>query len=279
MKRFMTAMIVIAALALGGCGFPWSESGRGTGPGGETGAPGDNVVVEPTPASDEVTVTLYFSDHQAQHAVPEERTISLTGNETIAEAAVRELLKGPEDPYLHPAFPENTRVLSVQVSDGVAHVNFEEGINIPGSAGETMAIRTLVYTLTDLEGIDRVQILIGGRGDVSLGGHIVLSGPTGRGEILDYPIFVDEDRVAWLQEEADAGRQAWRRDPLEVARFDGRMAGLTGDEEFVPVESGDDGIALYRVTVDGVTYQLELLKAYRDNPGSIWVLTAVDRVE
>src|SRR5690606_30174124 len=114
-----------------------------------------------SPISDEYTVVLYFADAQAQHVVPEQRRIEPGEGESLAAAAVRELLAGPEDPYLRSAFPDNARVTSVEVSDGVAYVNFAEGINIPGSTGETIAVRSLVYTLTDLDGVDKVQILVG----------------------------------------------------------------------------------------------------------------------
>lgn len=265
------AIVTAMLLLLGGCGSLGMGSGQDNqdNPGNE----------DRSPISDEYTVILYFADAQAQHVVPEQRRIEPGEGESLAAAAVRELLAGPEDPYLRSAFPDNARVTSVEVSDGVAYVNFAEGINIPGSTGETIAVRSLVYTLTDLDGVDKVQILVGGRSGASLGGHMVLDEPVERGPILDYPIFIDEQRVAWLQAEVDAGRQVWRRDPLAVVRFDGKMVGLTGKEDFVGVESNNPAIAVYSVTVDDITYRLELSKADPKDPGSIWLLTAVRRVE
>lgn len=281
LRRLHTAAVLVLALALAGCGFPW----QGAGAGGESPAAGvpdaGETPVAPVPAGDEVTLTLYFADHQVQHVIPEERQVTLSGGESVAEAAVRELLRGPEDPHLHPPFPEGTTVLSVQVVEQVAYVNFAEGIRIPGSASETMAVQGLTYTLTDLPGVERVQIQIGGRSDTTLGGHIELSEPLERGPILTHPILIDDERVAWLQAEADAGRQGWRRDAEAVVRFDARMAGFPAATEFTPMPAEGPHIAVFRAAGPGDDrlYQLELHRPSGDSEQGIWILVAVDPVE
>lgn len=282
------ALVLAAMFALSACGFPWGGGAPGAAPDGGAavppaeepggqGGPGETddgngtVSVDPAPTTDEVTVTLYFADFQAQYVMPEERTIQLSGQESLVEAVVREFLAGPEDPHLYSAYPDTARLISAEAVDGVALVNFEEGLEIHGTAGQTMAVRSLVFTLTDLEDVDEVQLLVGGRA-MNFEGHAVLADPIGRGAIVDYPVFVDDERTEWLQAEVDAGRQTWRKDPLAVAKFDGRMFGFTGDEDFKPIDSAETNSRLFEVAVDGETYVMELLRAFPDNPDSIWVI-------
>lgn len=267
--RGAAAMAVIAGLAVlaAGCAglFPAQRP-----------APGAPEVV-PAPAGDTVEVTLYFADFQAQYVMPETRNAARVGNAPVAELVVRELLAGPRDPHLHRTLPEGTRLLSLDVADGVAYVNFSRDVQqLGGSAAEGMAIQSLVFSLTDLEGVDRVQILIEGRTSESLGGHFILSEPIGRGPIKTVPVFVDTDRVAWLQDEADAGRQAFRTDPLAVARFDGRMAGFTADDRFeVFVRSDQQGAAYVLARHGDEEYLIRLMQIGKKGPDGIWSIVAI----
>lgn len=233
------------------------------------------------PTSPEVvqaTVTLYFSDGQAQHVIPEQRTVDL-GGMSQPEAVIRALLSGAEDPFLLRPLPEATALNSIEVRDGIATVDLSKAVRVQGSAAESIAVRAIVYTLTELAEVDRVQILIDGRSDASIGGHALLESPLDRGGILTWPILLDHDRIAWLQQEVDAGRQAWRRDPLAVARFDGRMAGFLGTESMENITAGGDATVRYRTEYGGQGYQLSLEQPARTGVDGIWVLVAVDAVD
>ncbi|MEX2356667.1 MAG: GerMN domain-containing protein [Thermaerobacterales bacterium] len=267
---------VLAAVMVAGCGDLLGFGRPGSGSGEE---PGDS---DRDPEPENVVITLYFADHQAQHAVPEQRVIELAAGgdaETVLVAAMGELLRGPEDPYLFGVLPSETVLIAAELDGGLARVDLNAASTVAGSAAELIALRAIAYTLTDLPDVERVQLLIEGRSDASLGGHVTLEQPLDRGGILTIPIFMDDERLAWLQQEADAGRQVWRLDAESVARFDGRMAGFTGEEELTPVESGDPHIALFRAEVEGRTYQLELIQPVRRDGDGIWALAAVDGVD
>lgn len=147
-------------------------------------AGGDVTPVDPTPAAGEVTLTLYFPDRQAEYVLAETRSVTFKGN-SLAEAAVEALLGGPEAGYLWGALPQQARLLGVEVRDGVAYVNLSDSARVAGTAGERAAVLSLVLTLTELDGVDRVQVLIEGRTGVSLGGHFLWSEPIGREDIGD----------------------------------------------------------------------------------------------
>src|SRR5690625_4432555 len=134
---------------------------------GDTGGD-DEPDLDPTPAADQVTVTLYFSDSQGQHVIPEQRNIRLQGEQTLEKAVVEQILAGPEDPDLGPVLPAAAELLSVDIADGIAYVNLSADARVGGSTAELIALHGLIYALTDLATIDALQILIEGQSNVSL---------------------------------------------------------------------------------------------------------------
>lgn len=120
-----------------------------------------------TPAAGEMrTVTLYFSDSQAIYVAPEKRDIALNENDSIEEAVLRELIKGPKSDELWGAVPEGTKLISAKTKNGLCTVDLSGEFveNSPGgTASERMAIYSVVNTLTELEGVQKVQFLIEGK--------------------------------------------------------------------------------------------------------------------
>jgi len=236
-----------------------------------------------SPARPMVTVTLYFADEQAQYLVPEERLVA-KGEETMEVLAVRELLKGPQDPDLSATFPLGVRLRTVEVVDGVAHVDFSHELltNHPGgSTGEIMTINSLVYTLTDLPGINKVLILVEGLRVETLSGHILITEPLVRGPIKTHPVFFSLKRAKRLQSLVDKGQERWRLDPLEVARRDGRMAGFLLSDKFQllsnPSPGNDAGSGKVEVLAyhEGKEYIIQLIQPVRNGPSGIWLIGGI----
>jgi len=128
--------------------------------------------------SPRVTVRVYFSDAEAQYLVPEERTLAVA--ELSPLRLLDELGRGPRRLDLRPTIPPQARPLAVNVSDGVAYVNYSRELrtNHPGgSTGEILTVYSIVATLTQLPAIDAVQLLLEGAEIDTLVGHLDLSGP------------------------------------------------------------------------------------------------------
>ncbi len=119
----------------------------------------------PTPEK-MVTATLYFSDSEAMYVVGEKRDVTVYEGETLESAVIRELIDGSRTDSLWSAIPEGTRLLSASTKNGLCTVNFSAEFvdNSPGgTASERMAIGSVVNTLTQLEGVQKVQFLIDGK--------------------------------------------------------------------------------------------------------------------
>lgn len=130
------------------------------------------------------TITLYFPDEQAMYVVPEERDVDK--DKPLEELVLKELMKGPETPGLtKPTIPKGTRLLSVEVKGDTAYVDFSRELidnHVGGSTGEMMTIVPIVNSLTELEGVTKVQFLVEGKKEHTLAGHVVFDKPFERSE-------------------------------------------------------------------------------------------------
>lgn len=117
--------------------------------------------------------------------VPVTKVVS--GFENSAEAAISALLEGPVDgSSLINAFPEGTQLLGVQVSDGMAYVNFSEQILAKqgDKAAENTMKKAITLTLKEFPEISKTKIFVNGKIVESTDG-------IGADNYLDVPVFVN----------------------------------------------------------------------------------------
>lgn len=127
-------------------------------------------------------IRLYFSDKDANFLVPEYMDIQRK-EPNIIKRIVQELIKGPMDPSLKPTMTAGLSekdVLGAEVDGDTAIVNFSSNLKTMhggGSAGETMTVYSIVDSITELPNIKRVQILIDGKKQDTLAGHMAIDEP------------------------------------------------------------------------------------------------------
>lgn len=126
----------------------------------------------------DVTITLYFSNQDATELRAEKRNIPSAGDP--ARAALEELLNGPKAADLVPVLPKGTKLRGFSVQQGVAYVDLTSDIlDTPnrGSTSEILIVQTIVNTLTEFPNIEKVQLLVDGKEQETLYGHMDLSQP------------------------------------------------------------------------------------------------------
>ena len=131
----------------------------------------------PAAGDADAEVALFFCDRDG-HLTVELR--SLTAANNLPEAALAELMRGPETPNLLRTIPEDTKLRGVVVRDGVARADFSAELierHWGGSLGETITVYSITNTQAQFPDIDRVQILIEGQEIPSLTGHLDLTEP------------------------------------------------------------------------------------------------------
>lgn len=134
--------------------------------------------VDPNPLSYIMTVELYFADKNYARVVAEPRKVPSSNQ--LEQTLIKELIAGPMDPKHKPTIPSGTNLLGVDVVQNVAYVNFSRDIqhkHMGNTAGEMITISSIVYTLTQLEKIDQVQILVEGERLETLLGHVYIFYP------------------------------------------------------------------------------------------------------
>lgn len=144
----------------------------------------ENEIVDPDPKTEEKEVTLYFvnrkyvetGDESLDKLVAEKRTIQY-GDISPEEAIVKELMEGPESEELATLIPGTVKLLGVELADGTAFVNFAREGLYGGSMQEDFTISQIVYTLTELNNVERVQFLVDGEKVETLMGHFEATEP------------------------------------------------------------------------------------------------------
>ena len=165
-NRLLTLLTVAALLVVMGTGCSFIR------PSGE--AAGDT----------DITLTLYFATGDAEAMVAEVRTLTKAETSPV-EQALAALIAGPQENGNLRTLPEESVILSVSVQDGVAFVDLGQttvDYHWGGSLGDRMSLDSIVYTLTELEGISSVQLLLEGEIVEAVFGHIATGVPLTRRE-------------------------------------------------------------------------------------------------
>lgn len=128
---------------------------------------------------------LYFPDVTYSELELELRDTVSSGAEEEALLVIKALAEGPSQRGLSGAVPYGTKVNSVKMSGDVCVIDFSsEFVNnpLPGENAERMCIRAIAESLSEIHGIEMVQILVDG---VSVDGfaHVDISTPIVIGEI------------------------------------------------------------------------------------------------
>ena len=148
---------------------------------GDLGDKQQQKYINPEPQISEVDVTLYFKHYLADYLVPEKRAVQ-KGSQSIEYVVVSELLKGPTKFERVAVMPPNVKVLDVTRNGDTVFVNLSEEFrgnidlaavrkdNVPEEQKENvlaqmkrLCIYSIVNSLTELDGVNRVKILVNNR--------------------------------------------------------------------------------------------------------------------
>lgn len=122
------------------------------------------------------SVNLYFTSSSETEFYLEKETREIPLSDEFYKSVLEELIKGPKNSELYPTLPSDVEVNSVDVSSGTATADFSKEIitnfeEIPhSSTTETLAIFSIVNTLTEFEEIEKVKIIIEGKDNGEIDG-------------------------------------------------------------------------------------------------------------
>ena len=114
-------------------------------------------------SSQKTTLTLYFSNEKGNKLVPETRVVHYSSNISLEKLVMEQLIEGPKKGNLKATIPPETKLITITVVDSVCYVNLDEMfLNQNQEIKEQVVLYSIVDSLTELSGIDKVQISING---------------------------------------------------------------------------------------------------------------------
>ncbi len=127
---------------------------------------------------EKVTIRLYFTNEDGDALVAVNRSKAYNTNISLDKFVVEELLKGPESTTqgVYPTINPATKLISTFVKDKTCYVNFDSSFLVQVNEVDTeIILYSIVNSLCDISGIDRVQIMIDGKTDVLFHGKVPLT--------------------------------------------------------------------------------------------------------
>ncbi len=118
---------------------------------------------------DKITVRLYFTNETGDGLVAVDRSKAYNTNISLDKFVVEELLKGPESTTqgVYPTINPATKLVSTLVKDNICYVNFDSTfLKQVYEVDAEIVIYSIVNSLCELSGIDRVQIYVDGNSEV-----------------------------------------------------------------------------------------------------------------
>lgn len=127
---------------------------------------------------------LYFANQDKNNLIVETCSVDERGLERTAKAVLEKLIAGPSNDNAKGVISTGTKLLDFDIKEGIALVNFsKEYFPADDSKTEELLARySVVNTLCDIEGIDKVKIFIEGKELVNSSGVPV--GALGKEDIM-----------------------------------------------------------------------------------------------
>lgn len=128
-------------------------------------------------AYEKVNLHLYFANETGDGLVEENRrNVVYSSNISLEKLVVEQLLQGPMTQGAYPTINPLTKIVSVNVKDGVCYVNLnEEFLNQPYNVNSDVTIYSITNSLVELSNVNKVQISINGETNISYRENISLN--------------------------------------------------------------------------------------------------------
>jgi germination protein M len=111
----------------------------------------------------EKNLNLYFASKDGTRLVKEVRTVHYSTNISLEKLIMEQLIEGPKKSGTMATVPSGTKMISVSVVDGVCYVNLSDSFrNQNAEVNEEIVLYSIVNSLTEAQGVSKVQISVNG---------------------------------------------------------------------------------------------------------------------
>lgn len=181
-KRFFFIMFIIILTVLIGCQrYDDMDDSR------------ENIqIISPYSTENNFHVTLYYPNSSLNRLDSKDIEIKNITNSLETEILERLIEEIDYDNMIN-LIPEGTKVLSVDVSDQIAYINFSKEIikkNITGEE-EALLIYSIVNTMTELDSVNSVQLLINGERKEIFSNYYSIENPLKYSKLIVKEDYID----------------------------------------------------------------------------------------
>lgn len=114
--------------------------------------------------SQEVTLTLYFSDDTGTKLVKKNRVVHYSTNISLEKLVMEQLIYGPNGSNVKATVPSVSKLINISVADGICYVSLDDNFknNLNNQITEQVILYSIVDSLASLPEVNKVQISING---------------------------------------------------------------------------------------------------------------------
>jgi len=138
-----------------------STAGQGTSTTTNNTSTSDSIADSTTAIGKTIKVTLYFATEDNSALKKEEREIQVIDG-AILKACILALIDGPKTQGLRQTIPAGTEIRGISTKEGVATVDFSKEFQKTNGLEEVVARLSVVNTLAEINGIEKVRLRIEG---------------------------------------------------------------------------------------------------------------------
>ncbi|MBS4537147.1 GerMN domain-containing protein [Clostridium sp. D2Q-11] len=149
-------------------------------------------IISPYSSENNFDVTLYYPDKNLERLVPKTiRIEDITNNLEIE--VLEKLIEGIKDKDIKNLIPQKTKVRSIDISDQIAYINLSKEVNKEDitQEEEALLIYSIVNTMTQIDSINSVQILIDGERKDIFSNYYNIESPLKYSELIVKTNYVD----------------------------------------------------------------------------------------
>jgi germination protein M len=125
----------------------------------------------------DVEVKLYFANEKGDKLKMQNTSIKYNSNQSLERRIVDELIKGPSEKGYYRTLKEEVNVIEVFTTNRICYVYVDKSINNMIGVSEELMVYSLVNSLTELDYIDMVQIVIEGDASTKLNDSYSIAEP------------------------------------------------------------------------------------------------------
>ncbi len=121
-------------------------------------------------------LTLYFADTDGTALVKATRDVEYNTSISAEKLIVEQLIAGTEAGRLRSTINPQTKIINVTVKDGICYVNLDSAfLSVPEGIRPEVMLYSIVDSLVELPGIQRVQFAVDGESNITLSDTCSLS--------------------------------------------------------------------------------------------------------